>query len=920
MTIDADAHVPTATYRLQLRQGVDLDRAAALVPYLAELGIGHLYLSPVFAAFPGSTHGYDVVDPNRIDPELGGREAFDRLLAALGRAGLGLLLDIVPNHMRAHAENPWWRDVLTHGVASRFASFFDLRWGDDLERRLVLPVLGDHYAEVLDRGELVCGRDEQGFVVRYHDLVAPFDPQTWPVILERAAARLDDGKALRSLSSACAALPACVAEAREARASAAGTVAAELRTLMKQPALAEAVDAVLVDLAGVPGDADSSAALHDLLDAQPWRLAYWRSGLGEINYRRFFDIADLVAVRSEDDAVFTATHALVAELLRGDVPVGLRVDHVDGLADPRGYIRRLRELGARWLVIEKILGEDEVMRGDWAADGTTGYETAAWITRSLIEPDGAAVLHAAWCARQDEPDLEEGARIAKLQVLDDAFGSIFRRLGQDLRRLTRSDRRARDVSLPELETVLRELTASLAVYRTYLGDDETSGRDRDLLAAAVLRARAHLSPEHHLALEFVDRVLRCEPDWTGDRAVEVAAFVRRWQQLTAPLAAKGVEDTLLYRWTAIGALAEVGAPLSVPTDPCGELHRGLHRRCRTQRAPLVTTATHDTKHGEDSRARLGVLSQLADAWMTCADEAAAALARTGGAVGDRDEIELLLQGFVCAWPAQGADPVSFGPRMREYATKAMREAKRRTGWLSPDVAYEASVHARIDALLAGLDTTPWGRRLAALQQQIAFYGAHDSLAQLVLKLGAPGVPDIYQGTELWDLSLVDPDNRRAVDFPARASLLAAQTQAHASDPRALIADLRGRWTDGHIKAFVTWRGLQLRRANPRAFIHADVAPLCPDDAPPDSVCALLRHGEPHAPRIIAAVARLTTRLVGAPGWPIGATWKSGVLRLPADMPRRWRDGWTGAIVHAEGGVLALAEIFADLPVALLVEE
>ncbi|MBC8072695.1 MAG: malto-oligosyltrehalose synthase, partial [Deltaproteobacteria bacterium] len=645
-------------------------------------------------------------------------------------------------------------------------------------------------------------------------------------------------------------------------------LAAKLRAALQWPELATAIDEALAELAGTPGDPASTAALHALLDEQAWRLAYWRSGLGEINYRRFFDIPELVAMRSEDEAVFTATHALVAELLASAIPVGLRVDHIDGLADPRGYIRRLRDLGAKWILIEKILGDDEVMRGDWMADGTTGYEGAAMITRCLLDPGGARMLHSAWQARSGNVELEDAAREAKLQVLDDSFATTLRRLAEDLRRLTISDRRARDVSLPELERALRELTAALPVYRTYFDSTASGGTDRELLAGAIQRATLRLPAEEHLALEFIDRVLRGEPLWTDERASEVAAFVRRWQQLTAPLAAKGVEDTLLYRWTALGALNEVGAHLSLPVDPCAEFHQGLRRRRRTQRAPLLGTATHDTKRGEDARARLGVLSQMADSWLGCAEEAAVALAGVGEVAGDRDELELLLQSWVSSWPCEQDAQAGFAERLHGYATKAMREAKRHTNWTRPAVDYERSMHARVDALVDGLHCTPWGERLLALQQRVSFFGAHDSLAQLVLKLAAPGVCDIYQGNELWDFSLVDPDNRRAVDFDQRAALLGELAAAHARDPGALLSELREHWSDGRIKAFVTWRGLQLRHAHPDSFVAADLRAVHADGGVRDNVCALARQGDHEGPPVVAAVARLTTRMVDVPRWPI----------------------------------------------------
>jgi (1->4)-alpha-D-glucan 1-alpha-D-glucosylmutase len=916
MTTEHRTEVPTSTYRLQLRGGMDFERAATLVPYLARLGIEHLYLSPIFAAYSGSAHGYDVIDPNRVDPEIGGRAGFDWLVAALARAGMGVLLDIVPNHMRAHSDNLWWRDVLEHGAESRYAAYFDLRWSADVEHRVVLPILGEHYCQALDRGDLVPGRDSNGFVVRYHEFVAPLDPATWPVILDRAAAIASHAAALEDLSDACHALPARAIEHRDSRARAASRLGARLRSALQWPEVAAAIDTVLGELRGTPGDEATTAPLHALLDAQPWRVAYWRSGVGELNYRRFFDVAELVALRSERDEVFDATHALLAELLRCQIPVGVRVDHVDGLADARGYLRRLRDLGVRWLVVEKILGEEETMRGDWPCDGTTGYEVCVAITRALIDPDGVAVLHAAWRERNDGIELADAGRQAKLQVLDSSFDHTLRSLAADLRRLTQADRRARDVSIAELERALRELTVSLQVYRTYVESTASGGIDRDILAGAVERATTQLVPDDRLALDFVARVLRNEPSWADERALEVATVVRRWQQLTGPVAAKGIEDTLLFRWTALGALAEVGAPLQLPTAPVEELHHALWRRRRTQRAPLVTIATHDTKHGGDSRARLGVISQLAPAWLACTDD----IARRLG--GDREEVELLLQTYVATLP--NTAEADYGARLHAAMTKMLREAKRHTDWMRPNAAYEAEAHARVDALLAAIDTTDWGRGLSVLQQRIAFHGAHDSLAQLTIELAAPGVCDVYQGAELWDLSMVDPDNRRVVDFERRAQVLEALESRHRDDAIALLAELREQWSDGRIKAFTLWRGLQLRLEHRGAFVDGQYHPLEATGRHASCLCAFYRRGAIDDPNqrdtwIVAVVARTTTHLVEPPSWPIGsACWADEVVALPSDAPVQWRDGWTGSSIAAPGGRLRVADIFADLPIALLV--
>jgi (1->4)-alpha-D-glucan 1-alpha-D-glucosylmutase len=919
------ATFPSATYRLQLRGDLDLGKATAIVPYLAALGIESLYLSPIATACRGSSHGYDVLDPTTIDPAIGGAEAFADLARAVQRAGLGILLDVVPNHMRAHADNRWWRDVLEHGQASPYADFFDLRWGVDPERRLVMPVLGGHYGDVLDAGELVPGRDEDGFVVRYHQTMAPFDLRTWPVVLELAAQRAlgDTRGRIAELAHACAELPPRVAtaEARAERSSQAPDLRARLAAIVANEEGRVAVDDALAELGGKVGAPQSFDTLHAWLDAQAWRLAYWRSGLGELNYRRFFDVSDLVALRGEHAAVFEATHALVAGLVRSGAVTGIRVDHVDGLADPQAYLRRLRDLGATWVLVEKILCGPEVLRADWSCDGTTGYELANAVARTFVEPGGAARIETDWITRTGA-DLAAWTREAKLLVIDELFAPTLRGLSADLRRMTVSDRHARDVSRLELERALRELTAAMPVYRTYLDGVHAQELDVELLAEARAEAERHLEADDRLALGFISRVLRGEPGWTEDRAGEVTAFVRRWQQLSGPVMAKGVEDTLMYRWAPLLALAEVGGELRPPIDPVGELHETLQRHRPTQRAGLCTTATHDTKRGEDVRARLCVLTELADAWLACTHGARAALHEVAPEIpADEDELQRVLQTAVGAWPLDPAEQERFGQRLRDYVVKAAREAKRRTNWLRPDPAYEEAIQARADAVVAAFASTDkrapsWHREMVALQARVAFHGAMNGLGQLVLKLVAPGVCDVYQGTELWDLSLVDPDNRRPVDFAARAGMRDEIESALGRDPIAGFAQLRERWTDGGIKLAVLLRGLAARREQPELFVEGDVHRVAVGGARAVRVCAVARSlGDAWA---LGVVARTTCGLVEAPTWPIGAVWDGTTLVLPDGAPTRWRDALTGIEVTVDDGRLALDQVLRELPGALLV--
>jgi (1->4)-alpha-D-glucan 1-alpha-D-glucosylmutase len=795
--------VPRATYRVQLHAGFTLDDAAAIVPYLAELGISHLYTSPLLQAAPGSTHGYDVVDHSRVSEELGGADAFARLTGTLRAHGMGLVVDIVPNHMSiSGAENRWWWDVLEYGRNSRFASFFDVDWGS--MGVVVLPVLGDGGADTI---RLV--RDAERLLIVHGDRRFPIDP-----------------------------------------ASLAATTSDE-------------------EIAAINAD---PARLDALLAKQHYRLVSWRVALEEVNYRRFFDVDDLIGLRMEDPAVFAATHRLVLSWVDEGLVDGLRIDHPDGLRDPQAYLARLRAAAPdAWIVVEKILAADEALPSSWPVDGTTGYRFANLATGLFVDAGGEAGLGATWALVADgEADWDVVMTSARSDALDSLLGS-------DLNRLT--DLFGGDGG--DLREVLREVAARLPVYRTYVTKQPrcVSEGDADLIrrtVAAAIAARPDLDPRQ---LELLGRILRLEGE--GAAATELAM---RFQQLTPAAMAKGVEDTAFYRHHRLVALNEVGGdPGRFGTEPA-TFHRQMEVAASDWPTAMLALSTHDTKRSADVRARLALLSEDPDSWREAVDRLTRATERhrSGTDLPTAADAYLFFQTIVGAWPID-AD------RAAAFMTKASREAKQRTSWIAPDAAYEGAL-ARF---LRGSMADP--RFLDAVERTViplVDAGRRAALGQLALQLTAPGDPDLYQGSELWDLSLVDPDNRRPVDFDLRRRLL---VEAHASDAAGAWA----RRDDGLPKLWLVRHALDLRRRHEAAFgAGRGYRPLFAEGSMADAVIAFERGEE-----IVTVVPRLVRR-VERLGW--ADTW----LALPAGS---WRN--LDGTVHE--GRAELSTLVANFPIALL---
>jgi (1->4)-alpha-D-glucan 1-alpha-D-glucosylmutase len=913
--------VPASTYRLQFNREFGFEDARAIVPYLEALGVGDVYASPLLAARPGSEHGYDITDPTRLNRELGSPRSFRQLVSALRSRRIGFLLDIVPNHMATDSANPWWMDVLENGRGSRFATFFDIDWeAPGLDGRVLVPVLGGPYGEVLERGELRLVLESEGLRIAYFDHRAPLDVATYGDVLRDALGRLPtrEGRPLGRLLLEVERLPPPLAAAAaiEARARVSPSVKRRLwRLRERDPATRRALDAAIRRWGGCPRGVETLTRLDSLIGRQAYLLAYWRAAPEEIDYRRFFDIADLVSLRVDDQAVFDTTHVLPLRLLRDGSATGLRIDHVDGLRDPLDYLRRLQQRagGDAFVVVEKILARDERLPEDWPVAGTTGYDAMHELNDVLIDARGAARLREL-AARftGDGRSFEEVVAESKRTVMETLFGAELSRLSRWLQRLARLDMRARDLTLSELRQAVTDVTAALPVYRTYVRAAPVGRQDRERIERAVRDAERRTGSEGG-AYDFLRRVLLLEPAPGGaeDQTTDRLGFVLRWQQLTGPAMAKGLEDTALYRDVTLVSRGDVGGePGGVPFDVTA-FHRRARARLRRWPNGLVATSTHDAKRSEDVRARIDVLSEIPDEWGAAVERWHRwheGLRRDVDGVSAPDATtELLLyQTLAGTWPADGQPGPAFIRRIRDYLRKAGREAKVHTSWIDPNEGFERAVDAFVRGVLAGSNRS-WRRDFARVHETVALHGAVNALAQTLLKIAGPGVPDIYQGTETWSLRLVDPDNRVAVDF-------GALTERLADLDHAPVASLLDAWPDGRVKLLVTSRALRCRRRQAELFAHGSYAPLHASGRMNEHVVAFARRaGDAWA---VAVAPRLTVGL-GRGRWPVGEVWGRSVLRLPDGAPERWSNVLTDEALSVSGGGLPLARALATLPVALL---
>jgi (1->4)-alpha-D-glucan 1-alpha-D-glucosylmutase len=984
--------VPSATYRLQLNRNFTFRHAREIVPYLHDLGVSDCYASPVLLARAGSSHGYDVCDHSRLNDDLGGEDDFDAFAAALRERGMGLILDAVPNHMGiGDSRNAWWMDVLENGPGSPYAPFFDIDWhpvNPHLENKVLLPLLEDQYGCVLEAGKIRLTYEDGAFSLYYWQTRLPVAPCTYPAVLERPLAQLagslPDGHAhLRELRSVLTALnylpprtelaPEKVAERHREKEVIKGRLAA---VYAASPEVREAIDGAVRTFNGVVGEPRSFDPLDALIERQAYRLAFWRVAGEEINYRRFFDVNELAAIRMEMPEVFEATHRLLFRLLAEGKATGLRIDHPDGLRDPAGYFRQLqehcvlarvratrapglegyslaREVSARlsagddaptprplYVVAEKILAEGEALPADWAVDGTTGYDFLNAVNGLFVDAEGRDAFDRTYHAFVGpSPDYGQMVSSAKKMTMLVAMASEINALAHQLDRIAERNRRCRDFTLNSLTFALRELIASLAVYRTYItGPGGVSPRDRQVIEEAAEEAKRRNPRTAEAVFDFVrDAVLLSGvqdfPEADRPRLVEWAL---KFQQLTGPIMAKSVEDTVFYTYNRLASLNEVGGS----PDRYGTSVAAFHRQnaARLERWPhsLLTTSTHDTKRSEDVRARLNALSELPQEWQAGLGRWGRLNASKKRVVEDqpapsRNDEYLLYQTILGAWPAGALTPESLGQfrdRIADYMQKATKEAKVHTSWINPNEEYDAAVRRFVGRLLPDAADDPFLSDLQPLQRRVAFFGYFNSLSQVLLKLTSPGVPDVYQGTELWDFSLVDPDNRRPVDYRRHREVLRelqAWIEGAGDDLAPLAAELLAAMPDGRVKAYVTYRTLRLRREREEVFARGAYLPLEAMGTKRDHVCAFARSAGDGA--AIVVVPRLVVGLAdGVEQPPLGAeVWGRTRLLLPQQLAaRNYRNVFTGEALeparHDGAPGLPLAAALGQFPVALLYGE
>ena len=934
--------VPSATYRIQFSASFGFADARGLVPYLDSLGITHLYASPLLKARTGSTHGYDMTDPTRLDPELGTRGDFEDLVEALHRHDMGLILDVVPNHMAMSGENPWWVDVLENGQASRFAAFFDIDWtAPTLEGKVLLPILGAPYAEVLERGELTASLEPGGLVLRYHDQTFPVGPKSYPTVLapavEELSGRLGEGhpsaRELREALRAAAALPGRSDTRPEAALRRAkGTETLKRRLWALYGGDQDARDAIDRRLRVFAGERRSESRLDELdrlVGEQAYVLAHWRAAPEEIDYRRFFDIADLVSIRQQRPEVFEATHALLLQLHGAGAVQGFRIDHVDGLADPQGYLDRLRSAAGpqAYIVVEKILADGETLPEAWPVAGTTGYEFAVRAGDVFVDGSGLEALEGAFARLTGlEEPFEEVVHAQKRKVIDQLFASEVSALGGRLHRLARQDRWGRDLTSAELNRALVEVTAGLDVYRTYVRSRPVRPGDRRRIEHAVRRARRLAGGEVPAGIAFLRRVLLLElGQHPAPGKLEAwLALVMRWQQFTGPVMAKGHEDTALYVYNPLTSRNDVGSDPGATVGGVEGFHRAGRAAVRTRPHTMNATSTHDGKRSEDVRTRIDVLSELAGEWIDRVERwrewnGAYVAEVKGHPAPDPNEEWLLYQTLVGVWPLHRSEERDAVARVRRFMEKAAREAKVHTSWMDPDPAHERAVDRFVVRVLRRRNER-FLSDIRTFAQRVAWYGALNGLSQVVMKSAAPGVPDFYQGTERWALSLVDPDNRRPVDFNGAAAALEELRGRARTGGAGLAAELLREWQDGRIKLLVTAAALEFRRSRPDLFTAGSYMPLRVPGRRAGHVLAFARRLRDEW--AVAVVPRAVTRLAGPSEPPVGpGVWGRSALGLPAAAPDRWRNVLTGEIVmaraRAAGNALPLREALAVLPVALL---
>lgn len=905
--------IPSATYRLQFHAGFTFRDALELLDYFDTLGITDIYASPYFQAAPESTHGYDIANHNSLNTAIGNDSDYRAFTSGLRQRGMGQILDFVPNHMGiGQSLNVWWMDVLEKGMASPYARYFDIDWHPGkaaLSDRVLLPILGDYYGKALESGQFKLRLEDGSFSLYYFETCLPLNRRSHPLILRQILSHQGNVSAerVRHLIALCTE----------------GTSDTEASTLLRElsadSAMRAVIDSVLHHMEGEEGSPESFSALHELLEAQFYRLSYWRVAAEEINYRRFFDINSLAAIRIEIPEVFEAAHKLLFELLaRGDV-TGLRIDHIDGLWDPRAYASRLQEryqtLCGRplYLVVEKILEPFlEQLPSDWPVHGTTGYDFTCHAVELFT--DSATVKHltktyeAFTGCRHDYPDLVYEKKKLTMQI---SLGSEITALGRMLDELSEMHRHFRDFTRNTLTSVVREVIACFPVYRTYITEEiAPSDEEEKIILRAIFSARRRNPSIEKTAFDFLRGVLllRLPKHLTPEQREAHVRFVMKFQQCSGPVMAKGLEDTTFYIYNRLIALNEVGG------DPghFGISPADFHRLCivRRERFPhaMLATSTHDTKRSEDVRMRIAALSEVSDEWRKRVKKWSKLNKKPRTSLNEeyapsRNEEYLLYQTLAGSWPLSTEERHAYPERIRQYMTKALKEAKINSSWTEPNEEWEKAVMSFIENALDENRSSEFLSDFTRFVDILAPLGAMNSLSQIVLKCTTPGVPDFYQGTELWDFSLADPDNRRPVDFASRRESLRSLTACKSGD---LIDD----WKTGRIKMHVIQKLLQLRRANAEFFCHADYLPLEITGAFAEHALAFSRSWKEQ--RLLVIVPRLTNSL-GT--FPRGIIWADTAV-TGMTISGLWKDVFSDNQIEARNDQAPLAELLATFPLGV----
>lgn len=1000
-------HTPCATYRIQINADFTFADAQRILAYIRDLGVSDCYASPLLRARAGSPHGYDICDHSQINPVIGGDEGFEVFSRALKEHRLGLLFDTVPNHMGiGDVCNAWWMDVLENGPSSIYASYFDIDWEPvpiELKNKVLLPILGDQYGNVLERGELRLAYAEGAFFVHYYDHTFPVAPCTYDSILrlrlEELGETLDvDNEHLLELQSILTAI-SYLPRRTELEAEKIAERNREKEVIKRRiAALCEAsdniraaIDASVEQFNGQVGEPGSFDLLDELLTAQAYRPAFWRVATEEINYRRFFDINDLAAIRVEKPEVFNATHQLIFDLLAQGKITGLRIDHPDGLWDPLGYFRQLqqgylecrllndmppgdespdRDLIAanvtEWLdnyrsqdkypiiwplyvVAEKILASGEPLSQVWAVDGTTGYDFLNAANGIFVDANSERAFNQIYGRFiNSHPDFSNLVNSTKKMIMLVSLSSEINELSHRLERIAEKNRRYRDFTLNSITFAIREIIAALQIYRTYITveTDEVSRHDQNYVERAVAEARKRNPRTARSVFDFIRDVLllRNLQDFSAEEQPSLVEFVMKFQQITGPIMAKGLEDTAFYVYDRLVSLNEVGGHPEHFGVSLATFHRQNAERQKRWPHSLLTTSTHDTKRSEDVRARINVLSEMPKEWNTTITRWSRQNARKKTTIEDLDLVApdrndeyLLYQTLVGAWPIEAPEvPIDydeFRERIANYMQKATKEAKVHTSWVNANEEYDAAVRHFVMQVLDSRTKNPFFEHIREFQRRVAFFGRFNSLSQTVLKLTSPGVPDLYQGTELWDLSLVDPDNRRPVDYSRRQELLADMRrwveQAEQTDDGllALADELLETSYDGRIKLYVIWRTLAMRHSSCNVFTQGEYHSIDVEGARQDHVCAFARRAGDEADpetEVLVIVPRLVLRLMdGEQQPPLGpSVWGRSWLNLShVQVGQTYRNVYTGEMLkvkeYAGTPGLPLSMVFARFPIAVL---